>query len=111
MRHLIMFLALAFAAVANAHQAPSGWTYPAWCCNAGDCGELPRGSVRAGPTGWVVTLRPGSNPNVPPDAEPYTVTVPYSHPEIRESPDGRFHLCLYPTPRDVRCFYAPSGGV
>jgi hypothetical protein len=106
----LVFLALAVAAVAQAHNARSGWTYPAWCCGAGDCAELPPGAVRATAAGWVITLRPGSNPAIPAGTAPYTLTVPYAHPEIRESPDRKFHLCLYPTPRDVRCFFAPAGG-
>ena len=108
-----MFLALAIAVVlpAQAHNAPSGWTYPAWCCGQGDCAQLPPNAVRATAAGWVITLAPGSNPAIPAGTAPYTLTVPYNHPELRESPDGRFHLCLYPTPQHARCFFAPVGGV
>lgn len=39
-------------------------------------------------------------------------TVPYSDPKVRQSQDGRFHLCINPlASARVICIYVPPGGV
>ena len=90
---------------AAAHKAKSGMAYEAWCCSGKDCAEIPDESVSAGPDGWVVTLWPGQHPMV---TKPIHRVIPYR--TARPSEDGRFHLCLWPTEADDRCFYAPPQG-
>ncbi len=90
----------------HAHTSRGGFDYDAWCCNGGDCSELPEGSVIAGPTGWVVTLKRGEHPMIK-SAEVRHV-IPYK--TARPSGDGKFHMCLYPTEAESRCFYAPAQG-
>jgi hypothetical protein len=99
---------LALAGGASAHDAPSGWTYPPSCCNGGDCGQVPHGRVKPAPGGWRVTLSPGDNPMVTDKTGPVTVIIPADRTQL--SPDREFHICLWPTHRDVRCFWAPEGG-
>lgn len=79
---------------AGAHNAPSGWQYDQWCCNASDCQQLAEGDVVERDGGWWIISR--------------QVHIPYSFPEKRASGDQHFHYCEYP--RGVsRCFYIPGG--
>ena len=96
---------LALAPVA-AHQSRGGFDYDPWCCNGGDCSELPEEAVVAGPEGWIVTLRKGEHPMV--KSAIVRHVIPYK--AARPSGDGKFHLCLYPTEAEARCFYAPAQG-
>lgn len=91
----------------RAHEAPLGWLYPANCCSGRDCAEAPSGSVREGPNGYEVTLLPGQHPMV--KDEPHSFVVAYDARQIRDSPDGRFHVCLSPQLR-LLCFFAGSRG-
>lgn len=88
--------------------SPSGanWTYPPACCNGdeadGDCQRIPTRTVRRGPDGFAVYLKPGDHPRVTHDNfyfVPYDATIP--------SEDGRYHICLYPTEEHENCFFAP----
>lgn len=79
---------------ARAHNAPAGWQYDPWCCNASDCQQLAEGDVVERDGGWWIISR--------------QVHIPYSFPEKRASGDQHFHYCEYP--RGVsRCFYIPGG--
>jgi hypothetical protein len=102
-------LAMLVAAIwaARAHQAPSGWAYDPWCCNAKDCAEIPDRAVKEVSGGWRITLQPGDHPQVKDRA----VTHFLSAKEARPSPDGKFHLCLFPDAETLRCGYAAPGGV
>ncbi len=108
MRNQLIGMAALLALVSSpavAHQAKSGMAYEAWCCNGKDCAEIPDTAVTAGPEGWVITLWPGQHPMV---TRPIHRVIPYQ--AARRSEDGRFHLCLWPTEADDRCFYAPPQG-
>jgi hypothetical protein len=39
---------------ANAHQAPTGWTYPWACCSNMDCQEVEPKSISEKPQGYVI---------------------------------------------------------
>ena len=99
--------AILMATAASAHNAISGMPYDAWCCNGADCVEISDSAVVAGPNGWIVTLRRGEHPMIVSDQVRHI--IPYR--DQKTSTDGRFHLCLYPNEKTVRCFYAPPSGV
>jgi hypothetical protein len=92
------------------HQSHTGMVFPPWCCNGnhitGDCSEIAAATVRVGQGGYIVTLNPGDHRKV---TEPQSFTIPQD--KVRPSNDGRFYICLYPTQKDARCFFAPPPGV
>ena len=95
----------------QAHKSAGGMDYDPWCCNGGDCSELPEDAVVAGPNGWVVTLKRGQHPMVhSPEVRHVIPYKPTGVTRIKPSGDGKFHLCLWPTEADVRCFYVPPQG-
>lgn len=105
---LIMAFA-ALAGAATAHDAPSGWSYPPYCCNgdghSGDCQPIPAGAVKIVAGGFEVMLAVGDHRLV---TKPHSFFVPYQ--KAQPSPDGMYHLCLFPTEDTVRCFFAPPMG-
>ena len=64
---------------AGAHDAPSGFRYPSYCCSETDCRPADPGEIVAVSGGWHV---------VPSN----TYVAPNDH-RIHDSPDGRFHIC------------------
>ncbi len=97
------------AGVAAAHDAPTGWSYDAICCNGtahtGDCQRIPHSAVKAEKGGWRITLRPGEHRLA---TKPHTWTKAYG--ETRQSQDGDFHACLWPDEATLRCLYVPNLG-
>ncbi|WP_246712827.1 hypothetical protein [Rhizobium sp. BK399] len=106
MRLVLALLILVAATAAKAHHAPSGFQYEAFCCNGngenGDCQPIPSQAVRPAGGGYQIALKPGDHRLV---TRPHLFLVPQSR--ALESPDGQFHLCLFPNEDTVRCFYAP----
>lgn len=100
---LALIAALTMLAPARPHTSGGGFDYDLWCCNGSDCRELPESAIVAGPDGWIVTLRKGEHPMVHSDSVRHV--IPYK--TSRPSGDGKFHLCLWPTEKDARCFYVP----
>lgn len=104
---LLLLAGAAFPAVA--HEAQTGMVYEPFCCNGdantGDCFQIPSETVKAGPDGYQVTLRPGDHPLV---TAPQSWIVPYK--DARPATDGAFHACLFPKETDMRCLYAPGQG-
>ena len=100
---------------AHAHEAmatnaqPLGWNYDGWCCNGdghtGDCQVVSHKAVRSVKGGYQITLEPGDHRLV-------TKRHVFFKEEraARKSPDGMYHVCLYPTENQLRCFYAPPMG-
>lgn len=92
------------------HNADMGWNYDPYCCNGnqehGDCQEIDSKTVKPVEGGFLVTLNPGDHRLV---TKPHTYMVPND--QIKHSPDGRYHACLYPTENDMRCFYVPPMGM
>lgn len=111
MKLAFLSLALALAAGAaetRAHQAMSGWVYPASCCSGVDCAQIVPQSVREGGGGYIVTVAPGSHPMWRADRPaPLVVRIPYR--EAKPSPDGYWHICLNGA-GDLLCFFAALGG-
>lgn len=69
---------------ADAHEAPTGWSYPLACCSSIDCRQVGRGTaspvrIIEGPDGFRVSTT--------------NEVIPYGDPRVRQSPDGEFHWC------------------
>lgn len=95
---------LLYPSPADAHQAPSGWSYPYLCCSDRDCTEVKAERVKEGPEGYRVTLLPGDHAFVKAQV---SFLIPYS--EIKFSPDGEYHLCINER-LEVLCFFAGARG-
>jgi hypothetical protein len=101
---------------ALAHKAPSGWNYAMDCCSNQDCSELPSEAVQITDNGFVVTVTPDMNKQI---KATRTYTIAYTATGLRESPDGKYHICLRPEYANnageifgggVICFYIPPQG-
>ena len=108
MKILAVFLALAIAAVAHAHNAPSGWQYDAACCSQRDCVPIAARFVRVGPEGFTVTIPAGAHPFVKDQA--LSFSMPHRSDRVRPSGDAEYHACINPW-RVPLCLYVPPGGV
>ena len=97
-RTILAVLTMFAARPAQAHL----W-YSDYCCNGKDCAPIRPEKVRAIAGGFLVTLYPGDHPQV---TERQQFLIAYKDAIL--SQDNDFHICLYPTQRDMRCFYAPS---
>lgn len=101
---IILFFFLAFMARGRAHDF-----YDPECCNGnathGDCQEIAPATVKPIKGGYVVTLNPGDHRKV---TKPHTFIIPQD--KVRYSPDAQYHICLWPSENDARCFYAPPMG-
>ncbi|XKM38408.1 hypothetical protein A4U53_005215 (plasmid) [Rhizobium ruizarguesonis] len=109
MRMLLAGIVIALATPAHTHQAPSGFTYEPYCCNgngdSGDCQRIAFETVQPSGDGYQVTLQPGDHRLV---TRKHVFFIPQS--KAMNSPDGAYHLCLFPNEDTVRCFYAPPIG-
>ena len=109
---LLLAVALVSPALAPAaaHKSANGWEYPPSCCSgdraAGDCQMIDPKTVRESPAGYIVVLGPGDHRLV---TRQQRYRIPYGQ-EIT-SPDGDYHICLYPTQEVAFCFFAPPGAV
>lgn len=103
---LAMFF-FAFCFRAYAHDAPSGWAYDPYCCNGdgetGDCQMIPSRTVKIVDGGYKITLEPGDHRLV---THLHVFVMPQR--KTMHSPDGAYHLCLFPDENTLRCFYAPD---
>jgi hypothetical protein len=103
-------LIYAMIGTAGAHQAPAGWAYPPICCNGnrehGDCQPIADRTVKPVAGGFRLTLAPGDHHMV---THAHVFDIPQS--QAKPSPDGRYHVCLYPNEDRVQCFFAPPPGV
>lgn len=99
---------LTLAPALYAHKAPSGFDYPASCCSGdksiGDCQMISANVVRETPEGYAVVLLPGDHRRV---TRSQSFRIPYG--QQITSPDGNYHICLYPNEAVVFCFFAPPG--
>lgn len=109
MRSLPAWLMMILALPAYAHDAATGWSYDAFCCNgdhaSGDCQTIPSKSVRVTPNGYEITVGPGDHRLV---TRRHDFKLPQS--DARRSQDEEYHLCLFPDEDTLRCFYAPDMG-
>jgi hypothetical protein len=109
MRLILMSSILVFSTPAMGHNAASGFKYEAFCCNgdseSGDCQPIRSEDVRPDRDGYQITIGPGDHRLA---TRQHVFFVQQS--KTLESPDGKFHLCLYPSKDTLRCFYAPPMG-
>lgn len=82
---------------ANAHDAPSGWSYSTSCCDTQDCHPVAPGEVVATPRGY----------SIPASGE----TIPYNDRRIKPSGDSGMHRCSFYGFKDAGtiCLYVPAG--
>ena len=80
---------------AEAHDAPSGWSYPYSCCTDQDCRPVATRSVSERPQGYVINVT--------------GEVVPYADRRVRMSPDGEFHWCSVAGKDNTRtiCLFVP----
>lgn len=69
----------AFPMAGHAHEAKSGWMYPADCCSDHDCRMVSADLISEMPEGYRIELN-GEK-------------LAYSDSRIRPSPDGVYHWC------------------
>lgn len=90
---------LVYVASADAHDAPTGWSYPTSCCSGFDCREEADLAIRETTDGYLVV----STGEV----------IPYNDIRVRMSPDGRWHGCWRGAKFDAApliCLFAPPRG-
>lgn len=81
--------------------------YPLECCHQNDCAEISDDNVRIGQGGYIVIVPPGSHPMWPASRpQPLQVSIPYT--KAKQSPDGKYHICLNPS-GGLLCFFASIG--
>lgn len=102
---LLILLAMAYG-LTQAHEAMSGWQYPADCCSDRDCHEYPAENVEIRGDGFL--LKSG-------------LYIPRT--KARVSPDGHYHICEYPSSgamistydqasgQSLPCFWYPPQGM
>lgn len=94
---MVLFLGIIIflCSEADAHEGPSGWTYPLACCSNQDCREVPDAAVDERPEGYVIVAT--------------GEVVPTTSAKVRHSPDGRFHWCSAGGRPDGRtiCLFVP----
>ena len=98
-RRLLLTTAVATALAASlalAHDAPSGWAYPAWCCSDGDCHPIADDDVKLTRGGWLIVATG--------EIMSFNLTM--------RSPDGHFHRCTIggDPAKPTICFFAPAEG-
>jgi hypothetical protein len=84
---------------ANAHQAPTGWTYPWACCSNMDCQEVEPKSISEEPQGYVI--------------QSTGEVVAYGDRRVKNSPDGEYHWCAHQAGVDAGhtiCLFVPPKG-
>lgn len=96
-RNLIGIFLAATAVPAAAHDAPTGWSYPASCCSNLDCRMVRSADVKETTAGYWLTR--SSNGEI----------VPYGDTRIKDSPDGEYHWCTSGGTDDGRtlCLFVP----
>jgi hypothetical protein len=110
MRHALAIALCAIVASGNnalGHDWYSGTTNRAGqnCCNDYDCQLISGELVEEVRGGFRIRLKPGEHVMV---TSPVDHFVPYR--DMQASPDNKFHICLFPTQNQVRCFFGPVGG-
>lgn len=76
---LVTLGAALVACKARAHDAPTGWSYPALCCSTTDCRE-DNNAVRIVKGGWEI-IQTGE-------------FVAHNDSRRKDSPDGLYHICM-----------------
>lgn len=80
---------------AQAHQAPTGWSYDAGCCSNKDCREIADSDIEETPQGYLVKF--------------IDELILYTDVRIHQSKDEHFHWCENSS-KKTRCLYVPNRG-
>lgn len=88
-----VLVALLYSPASMAHEAITGWTYPAHCCGGDDCGHA-ISAIRNPDKSLTVTTKHGTA-TFPPD---------FKH---LPSPDGLIHGCF--TATTLYCLFLSTG--
>jgi hypothetical protein len=75
-----------------ASPAPAHMAYDPWCCSERDCEPAPAAKIQRVPGGFMVTVKPGEDPQFFPETG------------RRVSDDGVPHVCITPS-GERRCVY------
>ncbi len=97
MKSAVAALALLLISPALAHEAMTGWQYPARCCGGQDCEMIPASTVKWTKAGWYIV----NTGETIPEGKAYA------------SPDSHFHRCRqrYADPNSkTRCLFVPGFG-
>jgi hypothetical protein len=93
-----LFLLIAVATPVDAHDAPSGWSYPFSCCSNFDCRQVESKAISERPEGYVIK-NTGE-------------VVSYADHRVKNSPDGEYHWCSVAGQQNSRtiCLFVPPKG-
>jgi len=106
---LLIWISLLLSIAAGREPVWAHDFYSAYCCRGEvDCEPIPETAVKITSRGYQVTLRPQDHRMLVTEPAPRSYLIPFS--EAKQSPDGRYHACIYPSPDTLRCFYAPPPG-
>lgn len=100
---VVIWIVVVFITITNAHDAPTGWTYPYKCCSNKDCHPLGKGEWSEVEGGYSVKGKF------------------FDYMDARPSPDGDAHICENPnngyviqshdrTDDEPSCIFIPQGG-
>lgn len=104
-----LFVWLSLALMLAAPPARAHDFYDPYCCRGEmDCQPIKESAVKITDWGYAVTLYPTDHSMLANEKNPITYLVSFKH--AKRSPDGGYHACIYPTPKEMRCFYAPDMG-
>ncbi len=90
LRVSIAVFLLVLITAAHAHEAPSGWIYPAQCCSDKDCAPLDAKRVKEVNGGYLI------------DGKHFVA----QH-NAKDSPDGIYHACFSYQGFPPVCFWHP----
>lgn len=93
------------AGPATAHNAPSGWSYDAYCCGGNDCQPIRVDNVEITADGFMVSIPNGGHATARRDHRRL-----FRYDEVRPSADEHFHACILPNTQEFRCLYVPEFG-
>ena len=88
-----MFIVAALAVAISFGPARGHSFYDAYCCNGTDCAPISETRVRVVVGGYLLDGK-------------YFI----AEKDARNSQDGDYHACFWPTPDTLRCFYRPPMG-
>jgi hypothetical protein len=95
----LLVLAYCTTQDADAHDAPSGWTYGWECCSSMDCSQQAAASISEGSDGYTI--------------KETGEVISYDDKRIKRSKDEYFHRCTHNAdPKDPHsiCLYVPDRG-
>lgn len=89
----ILLVCVFIFVLANAPPARGHSWYPQDCCGGNDCAPVSQDRIRIVPGGYVLDGK-------------------YLIPEAnaRQSQDGDYHACFWPSPDKLHCFFKPPMG-